>query len=80
LSKADKIDFLNRSVDYFKKNETFNKEEFEEEVFGDNNVIESFRKFDQTYRQENEVELADSFPISSQAVKTISCFQKRTKT
>ncbi|MBN9299113.1 hypothetical protein BAS06_09585 [Elizabethkingia miricola] len=69
LSKADKIDFLNRSVDYFKKNETFNKEEFEEEVFGDNNVIESFRKFDQTYRQENEVELADSFPISSQAVK-----------
>ena len=69
VSKADKIDFLNRSVDYFKKNETFDKHEFEEEVFGDSNVIESFRKFDQTYRQENEVELADSFEISAQAVK-----------
>ena len=69
VSKADKIDFLNRSVDYFKKNETFDKQEFEEEVFGDSNVIESFRKFDQTYRQENEVELADSFEISAQAVK-----------
>lgn len=69
VSKADKIDFLNRSVDYFKKNETFDKQEFEEEVFGDSNVIESFRKFDQTYRQENEVELADSFAISAQAVK-----------
>ncbi|MFH6987940.1 nucleoid-associated protein [Flavobacterium collinsii] len=69
LTKADKIDFLNRSVDYFKKNETFDKQEFEKEVFGDNNVIESFRKFDQNYRQENEVELADSFEISTQAVK-----------
>lgn len=69
VSKADKIDFLNRSVDYFKNHEAFNKQEFEEEVFGDSNVIESFRKFDQTYRQENEVELSDSFEISTQAVK-----------
>lgn len=69
LSKADKIDLLNRSVDYFKKHETFDKNEFEEEVFGKSNVIESFRKFDQAYRQENEVELSDNFVISEQAVK-----------
>lgn len=69
LSKADKIDLLNRSVDYFKKHETFDKNEFEEEVFGEINVIESFRKFDQAYRQENEVELSDNFVISEQAVK-----------
>lgn len=69
LSKADKIDLLNRSVDYFKKHETFDKNEFEEEVFGESNVIESFRKFDQAYRQENEVELSDNFLISEQAVK-----------
>lgn len=69
VSKTDKIDFLNRSVDYFKKNETFDKQEFEEQVFGDSKVIESFRKFDQIYRQENEVELSDNFEISAQAVK-----------
>lgn len=69
LSKADKIDLLNRSVDYFKKHETFDKNEFEGEVFGDSTVIESFRKFDQAYRQENEVDLADNFDISEQAVK-----------
>lgn len=69
ISKADKIDFLNRSVDYFKKNEIFDKQEFEEQVFGDSNVIESFRKFDQIYRQENEVKLTDNFEISAQAVK-----------
>lgn len=69
VSKADKIDYLNRSVDYFKNSETFNKQEFEKQVFGDENLIESFQKFNQTYRQENEVELADNFQISSQAVK-----------
>lgn len=69
VSKADKIDFLNRSVDYFKKNETFDKKDFENKVFGDSNIIESFRKFDHSYRQDNEVEFADNFQISSQAVK-----------
>jgi hypothetical protein len=69
FSKADKIDLLNRSVDYFKNHETFDKSEFEESVFGDNSVVESFRKFDQAYRQESELELSDSFIISEQAVK-----------
>jgi hypothetical protein len=69
VSKADQIDLLNRSVNYFKKHDTFEKDEFEAEVFANENVIESFRKFDQHYRQEHEVELSDSFEISAQAVK-----------
>lgn len=69
VSKPDKIDLLNRSVEYFKTHESFDKQDFETQVFGDSNVIESFRKFDQIYRQENEVELLDSFEISPQAVK-----------
>lgn len=69
ISKTDKIDFLNRSIDYFKKHETFDKQEFESEVFADSSFIESFRKFDQTYRLENEVELSDNFEISAKAVK-----------
>lgn len=69
ITKTDQIDFLNRSIEYFKKNETFDKNEFEETVFSDKNVIKSFQKFDQTYRQENEFELEDNFEISAQAVK-----------
>ena len=69
VTKADQIDLLNRSVDYFKKRDTFDKQEFEEEVFGNSNVIESFRRFDQTYRDEHEMELDDSFEIAPQAVK-----------
>ena len=69
VSKADKIDLLNRSVDYFKSHDQFDKEEFEAEVFVDKNLIQSFQQFDETYRKENEVELSDNFVISEQAVK-----------
>lgn len=69
VTKADKIDLLNRSVDYFKSHEIFDKTEFEEEVFGDSNVIESFRKFDHGFRENNEIDISDNFQISSQAVK-----------
>jgi hypothetical protein len=76
VSKADQIDYLNRSVNYFKKNETFDKMEFEKEVFADSNVIESFRKFDQIYRNENDLELSNNFEISEQALKKQSKFFK----
>lgn len=69
VSKPDKIELLNRSVDYFKTRDQFDKEEFEAEVFGDNNLIESFRKFDHDYRKNNEIKLSDNFVISSPAVK-----------
>lgn len=69
VSKADKIDLLNRSVEYFKTHESFDKKEFEKEVFQDAGIIKSFRNFDNNYRQENEIELTDNFDISPQAVK-----------
>ena len=69
VSKADKIDLLNRSVEYFKSHETFDKDDFEKEVFQDKNIIKSFQNFDEIYREENEIELDDNFDISAQAVK-----------
>ena len=68
-TKADQIDLLNRSVEYFKKNESFDKGGFEQEVFQDSEVIKSFQNFDSKYRQENEINIADDFLISPQAVK-----------
>lgn len=76
-SKADKIDLLNRSVNYFKENETFDRSNFENEVFQDKNVIDSFRSFDDEYRSENEIELADNFAISDKAVKKQVRFFRR---
>jgi len=69
MNKAGKIDLLNRSVGYFKSHENFDKEEFENEVFQDTGIIKSFRNFDSSFRKENEIEVADNFEISPQAVK-----------
>jgi len=69
IDKPARIDMLNRSVEYFKTHETFDKQQFEDEVFNDLGVIDSFRKFDQEYRQQNELDLSDNFSISPQAVK-----------
>jgi hypothetical protein len=69
VSKTDKIDLLNRSLDYFKTNEAFYKEDFETEVLQDENLIESFRNYDRNYRNEQGIEFDDHFAISDQAVK-----------
>ena len=69
VGKADQIDMLNRSAEYFKTHESFDKQEFEQEVFDNEEVAESFRKFDDQYRTNNEVAINDQFEISSQAVK-----------
>lgn len=69
VTKADKIDLLNRTVDYFKSHEHFDKSEFETEVFQTDEMIESFQHFDESYRENHEVQAADNFDISVQAVK-----------
>lgn len=69
VSKADQIDLMNRSVDFFKSRESFNQQEFEVEVLGDAGLIESFRKYEDAYVKEHDTEIADSFEISAQAVK-----------
>ncbi|GGK67973.1 nucleoid-associated protein [Rufibacter glacialis] len=69
VEKTDQIVLLNKSVEYFNKHETFDKDEFATEVFGQPELIESFRNYDTEYRQNYDVELEDSFEISPQAVK-----------
>jgi hypothetical protein len=68
-TRAQQIDMLNRSVQYFKENETFEKDDFEQKIFQDKELIQSFRKFDETYRETNDLEIEDTFGISGQAVK-----------
>jgi hypothetical protein len=67
VSKADKIDMLNRSMNFFKSREQFDKRAFETEVLTDPSVIESFRNYEQFHLTDNDI--ADNFEISSQAVR-----------
>lgn len=69
VEKADQIDLLNRSMEYFKNNTEFDREEFAQQVFQEEKAIASFNQFSNEYQREHDVELADSFEIAPQAVK-----------
>ncbi|MES2704876.1 MAG: nucleoid-associated protein [Bacteroidota bacterium] len=69
IAKTDQIDLLNKSVEYFRANEAFDKKKFEKEVFEDGGMIKAFRQFEHSYSEMNDVDLPDQFDISTQAVK-----------
>jgi hypothetical protein len=70
VERVQQIEMLNKTVNYFKKNEQFQREEYEQEVFGQYPELkESFRKYEKQYGDEYEVAFEDGFDISSAAVK-----------
>ncbi len=69
VSKADQIDYLNRSIEYFKKHDSFVKDIFEAEVLESETLISSFNQYNNQYKKENDIEIETQFDISNQALK-----------
>ncbi|HWZ36359.1 MAG TPA: nucleoid-associated protein [Mucilaginibacter sp.] len=76
MTKADKIDLLNRSMKYFKEKDTFDLDEFADEVISNPKAIESFKTFKSQYEDEFETRIGDTFEISDNAVKKQSRIYK----
>ena len=76
VSKTDQIDLLNRSVEYFKTHDSYNKQEFENEILHNPDVINSFRDYDEKFREENNIDISEEFEISNQAVRNKREFLK----
>jgi hypothetical protein len=69
ISKADQADLLNKSVNFFKENDNFNMENFANEVIQSPEVMDNFTRFKSNYQQEYDLNIADNFAISDNAVK-----------
>ena len=69
VTKADQIELLNKSLSFFKENETFDMEEFAQQVIEQPEVIESFQEYKRNYESENDISIDDSFDISNYAFK-----------
>ena len=67
--RAEQIDMLNRSLMYFKENETFSLTKFADEVIKNEEVKEGFKSYRAQYQSEKNVTLQDDFDISNAAVK-----------
>jgi hypothetical protein len=69
IARTEQVELLHRSLDYFKSNDNFEIESFQKEVFQDEEMIESFRRFGSRYVEQTDYDLAATFDISTDAVK-----------
>ncbi len=69
VEKPQQIAMLNKSANYFKENETFSKQDFEENVLQQPEVIEAFNEYQQQYAEEKKVEFKEDFGVSNNAAK-----------
>ena len=69
ISKADKIDMLNRSIKYFKEKDHFNMDEFSNAVIGSDEGIALFKDYKKQCENDYDAPMQDSFEISAVAVK-----------
>jgi hypothetical protein len=76
IEKGEQAELLHKSIDYFKRHESFDIDEFQTKVFKDDDRIEAFRSFGGRYAESNNFDLAAQFDISTEAVKNKASFSK----
>lgn len=69
IDKADQADILNKSAKFFKDKDSFDMDEFAQEVIEQPEVIQSFKNYKTDYEQDKDIEISESFDISENAVK-----------
>ncbi|MBB1286338.1 nucleoid-associated protein [Flavisolibacter sp. BT320] len=69
VPRNEQVELLHKSIDYFKSHESFDIDEFQSEVFAQDDRIEAFRNFGSRYIESNDFDLAAQFDISPEAVK-----------
>ena len=69
IDKTQAIDYLNKTVDYFKNNNHFIEKDFTSKVFSDKELTKSFQTFKDNYTLDKSYEISDEFLISPEATK-----------
>ncbi|MGL5681799.1 MAG: nucleoid-associated protein [Marinifilaceae bacterium] len=69
VTKAEQIDLLNRSINFFKEEELFSEDKFKEEIVKEPDVIAAFEAYKDAYVQEKDVQVDQDFNISNYAIK-----------
>ena len=76
VTRIDQADLLNRSMKFLKENESFEMEEFGEQVLGSPEIINSFSEYKSRFAGEHDLDIPENFQISDNAVRRQSRFMK----
>lgn len=69
IDKAQKADILNKAVSFFEKNDSFDMDDFSNQIMKEEGMIKAFQAYKTQYEKEREVVIADDFTISEQALR-----------
>ncbi|MDR1666880.1 MAG: nucleoid-associated protein [Bacteroidales bacterium] len=69
IDKADQADLLNKSMQFFRENESFSVDDFTEQVMQQPAVMQSFRDYKEEFESERDIKIDEQFEISAPAVK-----------
>jgi hypothetical protein len=69
VERTAQIEMLNKSVEFFKKHEQFDFQEFSTEVMQEPAIMDAFQKYKGSYEQDTQTRVHDQFDISETAVK-----------
>lgn len=69
VARAEQIDMLNRSIDFFNKKDNFNEADFAKEVIRQPEVMDAFNEYKSFFESEKALPLKSEFDISKSAVK-----------
>lgn len=76
VDKTEQLIFKNRSMEFFKKRESFTIEDFQTEVIQEPAVIEAFKGYKDRFSSDYQLPVTDSFDIAPKAVKSSNKFMK----
>lgn len=69
ITKGEQAELMDKTLRYFKENETFEIDDFNQKVMADENLASDFGQYVDSYMAKNELEPMESFSISESAVK-----------
>lgn len=69
VEKKEQLDYLNKSIDYFKNQEHYSEQDFADQVFENLDIAQSFGNYRQSYQDTHNVDLPDDFEVNEHAVK-----------
>lgn len=69
VDKQEQVEFVKRTEDFFSNNETYNNDQFKQEVIGNEEISEAFEEYKHDFETQRDLSPVDQFEISQQAVK-----------
>lgn len=69
VSKTEQIGLLNKALQYFKDHDTFDLDNFTEEVIAKPEIVENFHNFKSDFESSNDFRIDRKFQISETAIK-----------